>query len=59
MKNFFVDVLKLNVDGTISFNEAIVIAIGIIALFIVLYLAKKPILNFINRITPQVLIFNF
>ena len=29
MKNFFVDVLKLNVDGTISFNEAIVTSGGV------------------------------
>ena len=52
MKNFFVDVLKFNMDGTISLNEAIAIAIGVIALFIVFYIVKKPILDFINRITP-------
>ena len=52
MVNFFVNVLKINVDGILSVNEVIALAITVVMLLIIITLLKKPILDFLNRITP-------
>lgn len=52
MMEFIVEVLKISKDGIINVNEAIVIAIGVVALLLVLALLKGPIANFIDRNTP-------
>lgn len=52
MVNFFVDVLKINLDGVLSVNEVIAMAITVVVLLIIITLLKKPILDFLNRITP-------
>lgn len=52
MVNFFVNVLKINLDGVLSINEVIAMAITVVVLLIIITLLKKPILDFLNRITP-------
>ena len=52
MVNFFVNVLKINVDGILSVNEVIALAITVVVFLIIITLLKKPILDFLNRITP-------
>lgn len=52
MVNFFVNVLKINIDGVLSVNEVIAMAITVVVLLIIITLLKKPILDFLNRITP-------
>ena len=52
MVNFFVNVLKMNLDGVLSVNEVIAMAITVVVLLIIITLLKKPILDFLNRITP-------
>lgn len=52
MVNFFVNVLKINLDGVLSVNEVIAMAITVVVLLIIITLLKKPILDFLNRITP-------
>ena len=52
MVNFFVNVLKINLDGVLSVNEVIAMAIAVVVLLIIITLLKKPILDFLNRITP-------
>ena len=52
MVNFFVNVLKINIDGVLSVNEVIAMAITVVVLLIIITLLKKPILDFLNRVTP-------
>lgn len=52
MTEFIAEVLKINVDGVFSINEAIVIAIAVVALLLVLALLRRPAAKLINRITP-------
>lgn len=52
MTEFIAEVLKINVDGVFSINEAIVIAIAVVALLLVLALLRRPVAKLINRITP-------
>ena len=52
MVDFIRDVLKISNDGVLSINELIVIAIGIIALLLLLAVLKKPLMRWIDGITP-------
>ena len=52
MKEFIVETLKIDMDGIFNINEAIAIAIAIVVLLLVIVLLKKPIMSFLNRITP-------
>ena len=52
MKKFFVEVLKIEMDGTLSVNEIIAIAIGVVFLLIVLAALKEPVCRFLDRVTP-------
>ena len=52
MVNFFVNVLKINLDGVLSVNEVIALAITVVVLLIIITLLKKAILDFLNRINP-------
>lgn len=52
MTEFIAEVLKVNVDGVFSINEAIVIAIAVVALLLALALLRRPAAKLINRITP-------
>lgn len=46
------DILKIENDGILSINEAIVFAIICVAILIVAFSLKRPIGNFLNRIIP-------
>lgn len=50
--SFFKEILKIENDGILNINEAIAVAIICIALFMVIYMLKRPISNFLNRILP-------
>ena len=52
MVGFFKDVLKINFDGILSVNEVIAFAIVLVLILILITLVKKPIGDFINRVTP-------
>ena len=52
MVDFFKNVLNINFDGILSVNEVIAFAIVLVLIFILVILAKKPIGDFLNRITP-------
>ena len=52
MNEFFVEVLKIEINGTFSVSEIIAIAIGAILVLIILAALKKPIFRFLDRVTP-------
>ena len=50
--SFFKEILKIENDGILNINEAIAVAIICVALFMVIYMLKRPISNLLNRILP-------
>lgn len=52
MMYFVRDVLKISNDGVLNVNELIAIAIAIIFLFLLFATLKKPLMKWLDGITP-------